>query len=129
MNVERAKWCDWHVITVDGTEDDPEITVMHPQCDFLVDVRSGEVQFNYVCQIQSEIDNAGFDTLLEQCRAPQYDHGQARWLNATNPGWFRARMRHFTIRGATWSEIDCEYEVEPIGVMGGCGDTQRTETK
>lgn len=101
---DREKWCEWHIIHVDADGDlaeDPMITEMHPGCDFSVDVHHGVVEFRYACQIQFEIDNAGFDTLLND-------------VPRDKTGWYRARMRHYTIRGFDWSEIDCEYEVEAL---------------
>lgn len=94
----NEKWCEWHVLIVEDSDDGRNVTVMHPDCEFTINVFGGVTQFSYYCQIQGEIDNCGFDTLLD-------GHG---------PGWYRARMRHYTIRGDTWSEIDCEYEVEEL---------------
>ena len=94
-------FCAWHVITVEEVPDDtPEIGVMHPGCPFTVTVHPQGTEHNYACIIQYEIDLVGYDTLLE-------GHG---------PGWYRERMRNYTIRGADWSEIETEYEVEPLTV-------------
>lgn len=99
--MSRENWCDWHVLVVEHSDDDREVTVMHPGCGFAVTVSHDAVQYEHYCQIQWEIDNAGFDTLLD-------GHGD---------GWYRARMRHFTSRyGLEFSEIDVEYEVEPLGL-------------
>lgn len=95
-------WCQWHFIIVDGPEDDREIEVAHPGCH--VSFRSRGPEFRWECEIQDEIDNCGFDTLLQ-------DHRD-------EAGMFRARMRHVELRGFDWTEIDVEYEVERVVPVG-----------
>jgi hypothetical protein len=107
--VMNENWCDWHVIVVEGDEDDPDITVMHPGCPFTVTVGLGGPghEFEYACAIQWEIENVRFDSLLG-------DHRDVDGI--FRKGWYRARMQHRAISGFDWSEIDTEYEVEPLVV-------------
>jgi hypothetical protein len=98
----NEKWCDWHVLIVAGTEtDDREVDVLHPGCPFSFTWEAGGHRFDHACLIAFEIENVGFDTLLN-------DHGD---------GWYRARMRMVSVPGFDFfTEIDSEYEVERLEV-------------
>jgi hypothetical protein len=63
----KENWCDWHVLVVEAVEGDtPTVTVMHPNCPFTVTVAPiVGADFEYACQIQHEINNVSFDSLLE----------------------------------------------------------------
>lgn len=98
-------WCDWHVLIVTGTEtDDREVDVLHPGCPFMFHHGpEGCDSFQHACIIGYEIENVGFDTLLD--------------VPHNGDGWYRARMRMVSVPGHEgWVEIDSEYEVELLVV-------------
>lgn len=102
---------EWHILLIEGTAEDPEVTWMHPpSCGVTVSTvpdRFSGAMVRYECHTQNDLDNGGLDGIFDRYATPD---PLPRGIWAVHP-WVEK------CSGLDWTEYDGGWTVIPLVVV------------